>query len=327
MYNAELWLEECINSAINQTYNDYEIIIVNDGSSDNSLHICDYFASINKNCFVWHQENGGLSVTRSTLVDKAKGEYCVFLDADDCLTPNALELLDKTITLYDEPDCVMFGLERVLNGASLGVSSDSQELLLFDKLSLYKKVLSSDSYNSVCRKCTKTNLLRQFDVRPYANIHMGEDLIRSLFIYKECKSVLFIKDVLYLYRMNPTSITHTVEEDNFQPSFLLAKLVFEFLEQENVYDPDIILGIRTLYAQKMIRDILTVERFHIARKKKLRIIRNIVSESEDIVHNPINSCQLRRRHFIFDKACEGKYSLVLLYSKIENKLCQFVNGR
>ena len=291
-------------------------------SSDSSPHICDYFASINKNCFVWHQENGGLSVTRSILVDKAKGEYCVFLDADDYLKPNALELLNEMITLYDEPDCVVFGLERVLNGASVGISSDSQKILLFDKPSLYKKVLSSDSYNSVCRKCTKTNILKRFDVRPYANIHMGEDLIRSLFIYKECKSVLFIKDVLYLYRMNPTSITHTVEEDNFQPSFLLSKLVFEFLKQENVYDSDIMLGIRTLYAQKMIRDILTVERFHIARKKKLQIIRNIVSESKDIVCNPINYCELRRRHLIFDKICEGKYSLVLFYSKIENKLCQ-----
>ena len=190
VYNAESWLEECINSVINQTYNDYEIIIVNDGSSDSSPHICDYFVSTNKNCFVWHQENRGLSVTRSILVDKAKGEYCVFLDADDYLKPNALELLNEMITLYDEPDCVVFGLERVLNGASVGISSDSQKILLFDKPSLYKKVLSSDSYNSVCRKCTKTNILKRFDVRPYANIHMGEDLIRSLFIYKECKSVL-----------------------------------------------------------------------------------------------------------------------------------------
>ena len=66
VYNAVLWLEECIDSMMNQTYKDFEILIVSDGSSDNSSEICNHFANTITNCFVWHQENRGLSLTRST---------------------------------------------------------------------------------------------------------------------------------------------------------------------------------------------------------------------------------------------------------------------
>ena len=303
---------------VNQTCKDFEILIVNDGSSDNSSQICNYYANTIPNCFVWHQENRGLSLTRSTLIDHAEGEYCVFLDADDCLKPNALEILEKSITLYRSPDCIVFGIERVYKGVTVGVSSDSQISHLSDKILIYKKVLSSESYNSVCRKCTKTNILKLFNIDPYVDIHMGEDLIRSLPIYKESKSVLFIKDILYLYRMNPTSMTHTVKESNFQPSFLLFKLVFEFLQRENISDLDVMLRMRKKKKKKMIRDILTVERFNISRSLKLQIIRNIVSGSKEILHNPISYSELGRRRLIYDNICIGKYSLALFFAKIEN---------
>ena len=94
VYNVESYLRECLDSVLCQTFQDWEAICVNDGSSDNSLAILDEYAAKDSRFKVVSQANGGLSAARNTGIDNASGEYIVFLDSDDWIEYNTLEILD-----------------------------------------------------------------------------------------------------------------------------------------------------------------------------------------------------------------------------------------
>ena len=98
VYNVEKYLNTCVESLINQSYTDYEIILVDDGSKDSSGHMCDEYAKHDTKIKVVHQKNGGLSCARNTGIKEAKGEYLVFVDSDDWIDLNALNDLAKIIT-------------------------------------------------------------------------------------------------------------------------------------------------------------------------------------------------------------------------------------
>ena len=104
VYNVELYLEKCVNSIVNQTYQNIEIILVDDGSTDGSGIKCDELAQKDNRIIVIHKENGGLSDARNVGIEKATGDFYVFLDSDDMLVDGAIEVLKKKIAkLTDEP--------------------------------------------------------------------------------------------------------------------------------------------------------------------------------------------------------------------------------
>ena len=114
IYNAEKYLERCINSLLNQTYSDYEIILVDDGSKDNSGNICDYYAYKYSNIKVIHKENGGSGSARNVGISKAKGNYISFVDADDYVKNNFLERMVELAYIYNA-DLVECSFEIVKN--------------------------------------------------------------------------------------------------------------------------------------------------------------------------------------------------------------------
>ena len=93
VYNVEKYLEQCVNSIINQTYDNLEIILVNDGSKDKSPYLCDELAKKDSRISVIHKENGGPAETRNVGTEKASGEYIAFVDSDDWIHPKYIEIL------------------------------------------------------------------------------------------------------------------------------------------------------------------------------------------------------------------------------------------
>ncbi|MBQ5852329.1 MAG: glycosyltransferase family 2 protein, partial [Lachnospiraceae bacterium] len=93
VYNVEKYLERCVDSLINQTYENIEILLIDDGSKDNSGQMCDEYANKDSRITVYHKENGGLSDARNYGMDRAKGEYIIFIDSDDYVEPNMMEFL------------------------------------------------------------------------------------------------------------------------------------------------------------------------------------------------------------------------------------------
>ncbi len=118
IYNIEKYLQCCVDSVLGQTYSDYEIILVDDGSTDDSGRLSDAYASYDSRIRVIHRENGGLSAARNTGIENAKGEYLFFLDGDDALHPRALELLMNTMD-ESSADLVFCGRTFVDENATL----------------------------------------------------------------------------------------------------------------------------------------------------------------------------------------------------------------
>ena len=105
VYKVEPYLKRCVDSVLNQSYGDFELILVDDGSPDNCGRICDEYATLDNRVRVIHKENGGVSSARNAGLDAAQGEYISFVDSDDWLHPQALELLMQAMEEY-QPDAV-----------------------------------------------------------------------------------------------------------------------------------------------------------------------------------------------------------------------------
>ena len=101
IYNAEKYLSTCIESILSQGFEDFELLLINDGSKDNSLSICNDYAQRDSRIKVFDKPNGGVSSARNLGLDNATGEYVMFVDADDRLAPNALEMFSPYIPDYD----------------------------------------------------------------------------------------------------------------------------------------------------------------------------------------------------------------------------------
>ena len=131
VYNCSKYINKCIDSIISQKGVDYEILLIDDGSTDSSGNICDLYAKKHKNIMVYHKENEGVSAARNTGIDKCRGEYITFVDSDDFLEPNALSLkLKKLIEL--DVDIVIGSFNKVSPEGDLNASiqnTDGDSLL------------------------------------------------------------------------------------------------------------------------------------------------------------------------------------------------------
>ena len=111
VFNVEKFLEKCVSSITNQTYKNLEILLVDDGSTDNSGTICDNFSKNDNRLKVFHKKNGGLSDARNYGIERATGSYIMFIDSDDWIENDTIELLlDKTIE--EKSDIVVFGISK-----------------------------------------------------------------------------------------------------------------------------------------------------------------------------------------------------------------------
>lgn len=113
VFNIKQYLIECIESVLNQKYENYEIILVDDGSTDGSAELCDNYSKIYKSIKVIHKDNGGLSDARNTGLANAKGEYIVFIDGDDFIEKNTLKKFNETIIESNHPDIVITRIQKI----------------------------------------------------------------------------------------------------------------------------------------------------------------------------------------------------------------------
>lgn len=236
VYNAEEYLDDCIGSVLQQTYKNFELILVNDGSKDTSGEICDRYAKMHKNIFAYHKENAGQLHTREYAIEKATGDYYVFLDSDDTLRENALATICNKINEY-QCDCVIYQLERVWDGKVLSPTPKFSDICITDKRELYKKCLLSSTYNSMCRKAVRAEVFQKRTDHPKDySLRYGEDLVQTMEVLKNSNKVAFVDAVLYNYRVNPKSVMHSINYENtgfFEFSAYMR--VLDFLKNEAVW--------------------------------------------------------------------------------------------
>ena len=236
VYKTEEYLDSCISSVLAQTYANWELILVDDGSPDRCGEICDAYALRDDRIRAYHTQNKGLLAARQFGRDRASGDYYVFLDSDDSLKPQALTVIEETISRYGS-DCVIYGYERVENGrvADMTAKEEFRTYTKSEKRLLYKKVFFDSAYNSLCRKAVRAEVFDGEDYSDFFHIMHGEDLLQSIAVYKKCERITFIPDRLYNYTVNRDSITMSRTPENIQPPFVVREIVHEFLIREDVF--------------------------------------------------------------------------------------------
>lgn len=215
VYNTEKYLEECLQSVLNQSYKDYEIILVDDGSTDSSPQICDdhqkKYPDIIK---VIHQKNSGQLVSRVNAIRTSNGDYCIFLDSDDLLVDNALEILHQKATTYDFSDVLIYPFYYDKDG-QLQKSRVLFENEIFIKergiVELKEKFFSGILLNNVWTKVVKRDILLEsiYNVERFSSLRCAEDRLQSMWVLDNITNALYIDTALYRYRLFSGSTTRT----------------------------------------------------------------------------------------------------------------------
>ncbi|QIM62299.1 hypothetical protein A1D29_02710 [Pasteurellaceae bacterium Orientalotternb1] len=214
IYNLEGYIEKCIDSVLNQSFHDYEIILVNDGSTDTSKKICQNYVS--ENIILINKENGGLSDARNIGIKNSSGDYLLFLDGDDFWSEkNFLEELNKIIN-DDAPDLIVFPLSYYYNSNNIKFNCFN---INYDKTLNFSRdfqfLVNHGIYTpSACNKCIKRNLLDSYEL--YFPIgRLSEDIQWCGRLLEYVNDYYIYNKVCYMYRQNRVgSITHRVSEKN-----------------------------------------------------------------------------------------------------------------
>lgn len=201
-YNVEKYLNLCLDSVINQTYKDLQIVIVDDGSTDNTLAIAQSYADKDSRIELYHQENKGVAAARNELLKHIKGEYFLFVDSDDWLEPDTLEFLVNQIIQNNADIC---GYQKVVVDAN--VRKDFIYEIWTKEKTICEFLKHQRLSGSFCNKLIKSDLVRGEEFQN--DISYGEDALLFWRILQKAESFLYTNKEGYHYRMNDASISHS----------------------------------------------------------------------------------------------------------------------
>jgi glycosyltransferase involved in cell wall biosynthesis len=223
IYNASKYLRKCIESVEFQKYLNWQLILVDDGSKDDSLSICQEYAVKDDRILVFHQQNAGAGAARNKGIENATGEYVVFLDSDDIISEDYLYLLSK-----HSEDVVFIDIEDVdENGRSLNRKYMSQfKDYPIDDI-IRAQMTGKLPWGGV-RKAVKRNLIESNNIR-YTSHKVGEEALYSFQVLDKAESVAFIPKLLYKYVQRDNSLSRSVTED---PWGNVALGLREFIKSE-----------------------------------------------------------------------------------------------
>lgn len=213
VYNVEQYLEKCVESILSQTFNDFELILVDDGSKDSCPAICDAFAEKDSRTRVIHQKNGGRSVARNIGIENAKGDILTFVDGDDYISP---EMYENMINLLIEhnADIVACGINYVDN-----IGNKISEWPSLDENKIYGREDFINNYHhnvrrhimpSVCNKIFKKSL---FDFIRFPCGKEYEDAAIQLSVFDNCNTIVVDKNHYYQYLSRESGITNAPFSD------------------------------------------------------------------------------------------------------------------
>ena len=220
VYNAEKYLDECLENLMKQSFQDYEVVLVDDGSTDGSGELCDAWRDrFPEQIRVFHQQNQGVTLTRARLFREAHGCYLVSVDADDVLYADALRILHDYISHY-HADMVIFSASRNRNfSASICEAPfrDGELLSIASSEKLRRLFGATFELNALWMKAFRRELVSaDTDYSSRCHIFEGEDLMFSLAAADQAERIVFCDRILYYYRENPVSITNTYKPKLFR---------------------------------------------------------------------------------------------------------------
>jgi len=314
IYNVEKTLKRCVESILRQTYGNFELILVNDCGKDNSAAIA---FSYSKQCenvtFIKQSKNQGVDKARHLGLRNARGAYIMFVDSDDWLPPNALEVLLKKIE-DENADVVTGSIVKVLDKFKIFktkpknnyLNDNFREPIILPQL-WEDYFISYFGVNkllvSMCGKLYRKSVLDAANIQP-TGYKMGEDLIFNLYLHPYLKKISFVEDVVYYYRYGgmTTKENHTFLSD-IKEQYLIKK---EYAERYNY--PNAVPYIRIELANCFYSHYL--KKLFIGKIDKLHFIDSLKKELEDSVYEEMRSIDSCRSNLLSSKNYEGIYQLI-----------------
>ena len=232
IYSIERYLGICVESIIKQTYENLEIILVDDGSPDRCHELCDLYARKDQRVKVIHKVNGGLVSARKTGIKVATGDYATYVDGDDWIAPNYIESLVKVL---DDADVAIAGFSRVLFDTMTPIVNNIKPGVYEGKEleNVYKNMLSCDEFyrlgitTYVWNKLFKRELLLKYQLMVDDGITIGEDAAVVYPLLTECKKVVITDNIDYHYRQREDSMLK--KSKLFKEEVKGLKLLYNYL--------------------------------------------------------------------------------------------------
>lgn len=226
VYNVEDYLIKCLNSLLAQDYSsmDYEIILVDDGSTDCSSVICDQYAALHTQIKVIHQNNCGLMQARRAGAEAAIGEYLVYIDSDDYVDESLLSVVDAYIRTYC-PDFLMYGHYRKKDDTVTPICLSEKVCSIFSQEDMLKGIIRSNKYNGIAGgKVVRSEIVKDHIEEIYNHcVNIGEDKLQTAFLIKYSNKMIVIPECLYYYVIRDNSMIH-------------GKEIYDLYDAINMYD-------------------------------------------------------------------------------------------
>ena len=207
VYKAEQYLERCVKSILEQTYQNFELILVDDGSPDNSPSLCDEWAKNDNHIYVIHKENGGASSARNAGLKIAKGNWIAFADSDDWLDRTALKTLYDLANQYNVPMAI--GGMRVVQkytDASIVMKQNAKVLSNADLMSRFFRLNGEPDTHSVCATLIRRDILEDYH---FIEGKMNEDVEACYYLARKCEGAVYTSKPVYFYFKNVEGVTNS----------------------------------------------------------------------------------------------------------------------
>jgi len=243
VFNCEKYLEKCINSVLNQTYKNFELIIINDGSKDNSMNIINRRCNGLKNVTIIDKKNSGVSDTRNLGISKSTGEWITFIDADDWIEVDTLDSINKIIENNNDVDLIISNLyingikkEKIPYKTKKGIVNNKKELIDTTIAIDFGEKKYGRKYGN-CRciggKFYKAKVLKDNSIKFPEDISSFEDGIFNLYCEYYSKKIYIENKALYHYFSNNNSRTHLYNENQSSENKKILNHIIQFNELQN----------------------------------------------------------------------------------------------
>lgn len=227
VYNVENYLDDCIKSIINQTYDNIEVILIDDGSVDNSPMLCDNWADVDKRVKVFHQKNSGVSYARNVGIEKSSGDYILFVDSDDYIAETTIEK-SANLLIQSDADILCFGVYRVNESGEIIESTEGFEQ---QRVLGYEEALTDISrgftHDYVWNKLIRKEMFKGVS---FPEGRLFEDIATTYKLFLNSEKVIYLPDELYYYRKRKSSIIGSMNAKTLNDLFVARKERYDFLE-------------------------------------------------------------------------------------------------
>ena len=272
IYNAEKYLDSCIQSVLRQTYTNWELILIDDGSTVKSGRIAEEYGFADERITVFHQKNLGVSLARNQGIDEATGNYVVFLDADDELIEDCLA---KTVNIAEETNA------DVVAGRSCENQELFQDRIIWTGAEALENSLKDHLFTySACAKLIRREFIGKTRFTP--DIRINED---SYFVFQLlCKQNVFVltNDVIYFYRANSESSSRTVFSEKYFDILKVSDLKYKKIEEQFPQMHDLAKNM-LLKARMNVLRILAVRTRDEYRDVEKKLLEYILDNKEDYI--------------------------------------------